>query len=417
MNIPEVAFQVLVRLPLKSLARFRSVCREWKLLIDSEFFRDYFISLNSSSVSWSIIQTRHHILSLDIVGHHGCKTWGLTRFPGSFVSFFAETTIRKLQVLACTDGLVLIYAEASDGTPMHYVGSPLFQEWFQIPFPPYIHLQDDVGLHDHKRFNDSGLVTKMQSGTVVSYKVVWLIAHAFAKVDFGIYSSDTGEWEIKKVTCLHSPFWFSHQKSIALNGILHWLCNFNTSFVAYDFYGDHDDDACDIIHFPDSGKDDELRCFRRTLSTSEGSIVYFNEFGENGNRILRVWRLVKYTDGPEAWQLFWEVSLVSLIDLGIYYFPVVMHPLNSEIIYLWSRNKTGMVLFNLRTHVFSLHKESEDETKCMDGCTLSFNRCSEYMESMYGYFFPSSYGGTNCLFASQYVLPRWLHRLPRPQPS
>ncbi|AEE76840.1 unnamed protein product [Arabidopsis thaliana] len=413
MNIPpELTFEVLVRLPLKSLARFRSVRKEWKLVIDSEFFRDCFMSHNSSSVSWSIIQTRPHKLTLEIVGHHGCKTWGLTRSPGSLVGFFADTTIKRLRVLACTDGLVLIYTETSYGTPMHYVGNPLFQEWCPIPLPSYFYLQSVERIRNHQRFNDSALVIKMQSGAVVSYKVVWLFPRNSTTIDFLIYSSDTGMWEARIATCLHSSFWFSHHKPIALNGILHWLCNFSTSFVAYDFYGGHDDYACHIISFPDCEKDDDqLRRFRRTLSTSDGSIVYFNEFGENGNRRLRVWRLVKYTGGPEAWQLFWEVSLASVTKLGIDYFPVVMHPLKSEIIYLWSRNKKGMVLFNLRTNVFSLHKESEDETKCMDGCTLSFNRCSEYMETIH------NYGGPNYLLASQYVLPRWLHRLPRPQPS
>ncbi|VYS58417.1 unnamed protein product [Arabidopsis thaliana] len=417
MNIPpELTFEVLVRLPLKSLARFRSMCKEWKLVIDSEFFRDCFMSHNSSSVSWSIIQTRPHKLTLEIVGHHGCKTWGLTRSSGSLVSFFAETTIRKLQVLACTDGLVLLYVESCVGTPMYYVGNPLFQEWFRIPLRPKYTSQNVEKLRNHERFSDSGLVTKMQSGIVVSYKVVWLIAHTFAQVDFAIYSSNTGEWEIKNVTCLHSAYWFSHHKSIALNGILHWLSNLTGSFLAYDFYGGHHD-ACSIIYFPDNGKDYELPRFRRTITTSEGSIVYFNEFGGNANRKVRVWRLVKYTDGPEAWQLFWEVSLASVTKLGIDYFPVVMHPLKSEIIYLWSRNKKGMVLFNLRTHVFSLHKESEDERKCMDGCTLSFNWCNEYMETVHRYFSPSFQGGPNLLLASQYVLPRWLSRLPRPQPS
>ncbi|XP_010513317.1 PREDICTED: putative F-box protein At3g23950 [Camelina sativa] len=423
MNIPEVAFVVLVRLPLKSIARFRSVCKEWKDLIDSDFFRDQFISRNSSSsISWSIIQMQPYKLTLEIMGHHGCKTWGLARSLGSFMSFFVETAIKKLLVLACTDGLVLLYAEATDGTPMYYVGNPLFQEWFPVPFPPFLSLEDLERLRLHERFRDTGLVTKMQSGIVVSYKVVLLMTHGRTKVDFAIYSSDTAKWENRNVTCpkYHWLFRFSHRKSIALNGMLHWFSNISVCFMAYDFYEGNVDDGCHIISFPDRGKDDEIRRFRRSFTTSEGSIVYFNEFRENENRTLRVWRLVKYTDGPEeAWQLLWEVSLVSMIDLlGIDYFPVVMHPLNSEIIYLWSRNKKGMVLFNLRTLVLSLHKENEDDGKCRDGCLLSFNRCSEFMENICGYFFPwSNYAGFNNLIFSQYVLPRWLHRLPRPPPT
>ncbi|CAH8261674.1 unnamed protein product [Arabidopsis lyrata] len=414
MEIPEVTLvNVLVRFPLKSIARFRTVSKEWKLLIDSDFLRDLYISLNSSSsISWSIIQTKPQKLTLEIVGHHGCERWGLSRSPGSLVSFFAETPINKLNVLACTDGLVSVCAETSDGSPMYYIGNPLLQEWFRIPQPPFRNFER---FRKHERFSDSGLVTKMKNGVVVSYKIVWLLTHP-AKVEFMIYSSDTGTWDRRNVTCVHTALWTSRDKSIALNGILHWLSNLTSSIIAYDFYGGHDDGFC-IIHFPGVGKDDELRRFRRTFTTSEGSIVYFNEFLENVNRTLRVWRLVKYTDGPEAWQLFREVSLVSLMESGINYFPVVMHPLNSEIIYFWNRNKKGLILFNLRTQVFSLHKETEDVRKCMDGCVLSFNRCSEYMESIYTYFLSSFQNGPNHLLFSQYVFPRWLHHLPGPNPT
>ncbi|XP_010422068.1 PREDICTED: putative F-box protein At3g23950 [Camelina sativa] len=211
---------------------------------------------------------------------------------------------------------------------------------------------------------------------------MWFIAQDDAKVDFAIYSCDTYK-----------------------------------DMGTYNFYGCHED-VCHIIYFPASGKDYEVPRFRRTITTSEGSIVYFNEYCGNGNRTLRIWRLVKYTEiGPKAWQLFWEVKLVSLTKLGISYFSVVMHPLNCEIIYLWSRNKKGMLLFNLRTKVFSLHKETDDARKCMDGCILSFNSCREYMENVSNYFLPSFQGGSNHLLASQFVLPRWLHYLPRPKPS
>lgn len=75
----------------------------------------------------------------------------------------------------------------------------------------------------------------------------------------------------------------------------------------------------------------------------------------------------------------------------------------------------GLVLLNLRTLVFSIHNETEEDGKCMDGCVLSFNGCSEYVKGIRRYYLPWYEGGPNNLFFSQYVLPRWLHRLPRPQ--
>ncbi|CAH2052810.1 unnamed protein product [Thlaspi arvense] len=312
---------------------------------------------------------------------------------------------------------------------------------FVLHWKPFVAVMDLESLRKSKRFSDTGLVTKTENGIVVSYKVVWMLTPDVSsdKLDFMIYSSDSGIWEkTQNVRCLHSTNWARQDKSIALNGILHWLsddklCFDASSIVACDFYGDDNDDGCcSSIHFPGSevdevtqhGRDDELRRFRRNFTTSEGSIVYFNEFYENDEdgetRTFRVWRLVKYTDVvPDAWELSWEINLESSLigELGSDYFPVVMHPLNSEIIYLWSRNQKGLVLFNLRTHVFTLRKETEEEDGkcCMDGCILSFNGCSEYMEDIRRYYLPWYQGCPNDLFFSQYVLPRWLHRLPRPR--
>ncbi|CAH2052808.1 unnamed protein product [Thlaspi arvense] len=415
MDLPEVALvNVLARFPLKSIARFRLMSREWRSLIDSDFFRDYYISFNSSSsVSWSIIQIKPHKWSLEIVGHRGCERWGLDRSPGTFPSFFAETTITKMLVLSCTDGLVSIYTEDIDETPSYYIGNPLLQEWSRIPLPSLVSSLDLDFLRKNNHFNDTGLVTKMENGIVVSYKMVWFWISS-DKLDFMVYSSDSGTWEtIKNVRDLHSTILAGKERSIALNGILHWLST--NSIIAYGFYGGggHDGDGCGArtVRFP--CKDDEVRRFKRSFTASEGSIVYLNEFRENGERTLRVWRLVKYTDGPEAWQVSWEIIVpMSLIQFGTDYFPVVMHPLNSEIIYLWSRRKKGLILFNVRTLAFSLHKEYEYESKCVDGCILSFNMCTDYMKSID--YVPWYQGGTNDLFFSQYVLPRWLHRLPRP---
>ncbi|WZZ71340.1 hypothetical protein YC2023_082710 [Brassica napus] len=81
------------------------------------------------------------------------------------------------------------------------------------------------------------------------------------------------------------------------------------------------------------------------------------------------------------------------------YVPVVMHPLNFDIIYLWNRSV----------------KEAEEDGKCMDGCILSFNGCSEYKKGIRRYYLPWYEGGPNNLLFPQYVHPRWVHRLPRPQ--
>lgn len=163
---------------LRSIARFKSVCKKWKSIIDSDFFRDLYASLNSSSsVSWSIMNTRTNSLSLEIVGHHGCERWGLTNSLGSSIKRYnSETTVTKTSVLSCADGLVLLYTETSEGYPQYHVGNPLLQQWFQIPLPPHLSAFGVVRLQENNKFSYTGLVTEMEKGIVVGYKVVWILA-------------------------------------------------------------------------------------------------------------------------------------------------------------------------------------------------------------------------------------------------
>lgn len=422
----EALVKILARLSLRSIARFRSVSKEWKCLIDSDFFRDLYESVNSStsSLSWSIMNTRNKTLALEIVGHHGCERWGLTDSLGSFMRHKSETEVRKTSVLSCTDGIVLLYTETIEGSPMYHVGNPLLQQWVRIPLPPHLSPFDVVRLQENKNFTDTALVTKMEKGIVVGYKVVWILVPRVlsAKLTFMIYSSETGAWKTENVRFVCSMFWSRLEYSVPLNGILHWLSSSGNTMdanyvVSYDFYNAGGTDGCRMIPFPDYKKHEGTRRFRRTITTSAGFVVYCNVFSYNGARTIKVWRLVSMNLHPKSWQLSWRLNTnSSLIGFGADYFPVVMHPLNSDIIYLWSRNKNGLVLLNLRTHKFSLHKESsseEEEHKSMDGCTMSISGCKEYMDLVYPTFVNELCGGFHNLYFSQYVLPRWLNPLPQ----
>ncbi|XP_010438256.1 PREDICTED: putative F-box protein At3g23950 [Camelina sativa] len=434
--LEETLVNIFARFQLRSIARVRSVCKEWKSIIDSDYFRELYESLNStssSSVSWSIMNRRNQTLSLEIVGHHGSERWGLRNSIGSSITRYdpETTTVRKTSVLSCADGLVLLYIETSEGAPEYHVGNPLLRQWVRIPLPPHLSPFDVVRLQENKLFSDTGLVTKMEKGIVVGYKVVWMLASSSLSKDitFMMYASETGLWTTREVRCLRPMFWSRLEYSVPLNGILHWLASNGTNLdanyvLSYDLYnndingGGHE---CRAMPFPGIELYARHQRFKRTITTSAGSVVYCNVFNAiNGGRIIRVWRLVNYCDDDPlaAWNLLWELKTTnssSLVGFGTDYFPVVMHPLNSDIIYLWSRDKNGLALLNLRTHRFSLHKEEDGENhqSTNGGCILSLTGCKEYMDSIYSIYFNAHHlGGVHNLYFSQFVLPRWLNPLP-----
>ncbi|EOA22152.1 hypothetical protein CARUB_v10002720mg [Capsella rubella] len=366
---------------------------------------------------------RNQTLGLEIVGHHGCKRWGLTQSLGSYMHHKTDTPVRKTCVLSCTDGIVLLYSETLEGSPMYHVGNPLLQQWVQIPLPPHLTVFDVVRLQENKLFSDTGLVTKMEKGIVVGYKVVWMLASCIVstRLTFLVYSSETGVWETKDVHSLRVLIWFRLKYSVSLNGILHWLSSYGNNIdashvLSYDFY--NGGDVCHTIPFPDIQEHLQSRSFKRTISTSEGFVVYCNVSSSyNGFPTIKVWRLISTDDHPNAWELSWEVN--PDFEFGVDYFPVVMHPLNYEIIYLWSRNINAIVTLNLLTYKFTLHREEsslEDEVDnkySLDGCIMTCSGCKEYMDSIYSIYVNGVYRGTHDLYFSTCVLPRWLNPLPR----
>ncbi|VVA99401.1 unnamed protein product [Arabis nemorensis] len=123
------------------------------------------------------------------------------------------------------------------GSPMYHVRNPLLQQWVRIPLPPHLSSFDVVRLQENQYFNDNGLVTKMENGIAVGYKVVWILApHVSAKLTFMIYSSETRAWKTENMRCVCSMIWSRLEYSISLNGILHWLTSSDNTMTQIMLY-------------------------------------------------------------------------------------------------------------------------------------------------------------------------------------
>ncbi|WZY85467.1 hypothetical protein YC2023_031851 [Brassica napus] len=87
----DICALVLARLPIKIFTGFKLVCKHWKSIVESPFFRKLFMSMhqNSASSSWSIMSTDH--VDPEMVGYYNqCDTWGIKRPLGSFIKSFVE---------------------------------------------------------------------------------------------------------------------------------------------------------------------------------------------------------------------------------------------------------------------------------------------------------------------------------------
>ncbi|XP_024011663.1 F-box protein At3g28330-like isoform X2 [Eutrema salsugineum] len=332
MDLPEeIVMNIMARLRPQSVVRFKLVCREWKSLTESAFFRDlYHINFRSTSCSnWSILHGDHR----------------------SVHSSLEEV---KLDLPQEEDMMMMI---------RNYIGNPVLPQWIQLP-PP----SRDCG------FYDSGLVTRMHNGALLGYKVVRIHIDAlklgyFLTWKIEIFSSDTGEWSVKQVSCPgHGVSMVNISNPVSLDGKLHWLDN-SRRIIVHDFFS-HDDEVraiylptrmqgtrwlppespCGIGFCPSP-------CGRMICTTSQGYFVLIDVglIEEVKSYNVRVWRL---KCDSWSWEKAWEINMACL-GLGRYCVPMAVNYFDIDIIYLWDLDRKCFLACNLRTNEksYGTHKD------------------------------------------------------------
>ncbi|CAA7043290.1 unnamed protein product [Microthlaspi erraticum] len=356
----ELVINIMARLPPQSLVRLKLVCREWKSLTESAYLRDLYhsnFSSNSSS-NWSILHgdLKHkwphscfEELELDLPSPHGHSSFAR--------SVFTNKT-GDISVASCTDGLFLlcfrqVHEEETRVRLMvrYYVGNPVLPQWLQLPPPPSPHVP-----------YDSGLVTRMHNGALLGYKVVRSHHEPFKSHDpqtlsFEVFSSDTGEWSVKQVSC--PGIGVSIRKAsayypVSLDGKLHWLDNSRRVIIVHNFFSNDDDDQVRAISLPNRMQGTQWYPYCKMIcTTSQGYYVIVDvELIEKVNSYsVRVWRL-KCDDDSWKWEKAWEMNM-SCLGLASNCVPMAINCFDIDIIYLWDLDCKCFIACNLRENTKS----------------------------------------------------------------
>ncbi|XP_019089072.1 PREDICTED: putative F-box/kelch-repeat protein At4g22430 [Camelina sativa] len=392
-HVPEeIGTKILVKLPLRSISRFKSVCKTWKSATESVYFRCLFVSLHQNTFScWSLLFQRR-----ELIDFHGCKTWGLPKSLGSYIQNMKINGKYKFEYIASSNGLVLMHRFF--GTSTTYVGNPVLQQWVEIPTPPNLFTVL------------CGLVTLVDEDSVVlSFKVVRTASMKRSQngyvLSYFVYLSETGIWIYKQLYCpVYSP---KLARPMSMNGTFYfYLVHSNISgqrkLMAHDFYGESN--KCQFIPLPDQDNNHRRWHFKTALTTSSGFVMYVKTFSQRGDNLLKVWRLI---NDDSAWQLMWEITLPFIQFDKCYYAQVAMHPFDSNIVYFWSQEHRYLISCNLQTQNYKIF--GDDESQHQD-CFINQSACEKHMDQIYE---PIS-GVIDPVILYQFVLPRWMESVPRP---
>ncbi|CDY28114.1 BnaC06g02950D [Brassica napus] len=377
-SIPEsVTVQIIARLPLRSIARFKSVCKQWRSLIESSYFRSLFVSLHrnasSSSSSWSLmfpIKFKNPIT--EAIGFHGCKTWDLPKSLASYLipfQLYPNHSTLDYYYIASSNGLVWIEVcfgldENRNIEAKFFVGNPVTREWVEIHQP-----QDPSTIA-------TSIVTRVVNGVVSSFKLINTTYEVNDTNDVRsmyVYSSETGAWSFKRIRSPVPLQRAGFNKPLILNG---------------------------TVYVWDKRVDDG--------DTAPGVLVAYDFFAEEDDDLLKVWKLKSDNSDGEWWRLTREEIDMASVGFDVDCFPLGVNPFDTGLVYLWSRQHSCVVSGNLRTREFTLREETETWSDGEGSWRVNTSDSKKYMEGVY------ELNTALVITLSQSVPPQWMDPVPRP---
>ncbi|GMH07087.1 hypothetical protein Nepgr_008927 [Nepenthes gracilis] len=344
-NTPDwLLSEILLRLPVKSLFRFKCVSRRWHSLISDP----YFACSYKYSLPWTFLfhLTDHSgRMNPDGGGLHAAFKFchpDHYKLPSFILELLEgrQGATGSLRVLACSNSLLLC-SSTQHRKELYYVCNPLTMQWVGLPRRPQLH-----------KWVNIGFVVEPEDG---SFHVVRIAEFSCSTnvLDLEIFSSSSGKWITRKLPCV-SPVMLSirHRNAVSYRGILHWR-EYNNRIIAYN--PRDNTDQCRLLGMP-TGRD---RDGQGVLGVSQDSLRYFEVHKQSQKYGFSVWVLRNYEFGE--WCLEYRVSVAeigsadplineALHSTRCFLNPLAFHPLIPDVVFLVCYD--SVVLFNFRTRRF-----------------------------------------------------------------
>ncbi|KAL3503711.1 hypothetical protein ACH5RR_038160 [Cinchona calisaya] len=303
-NLPDwLLIEVLCRLPIKSIFRFKCVSKCWNSIISHPSFRRFYISrASASALPWGFLLKRIHVEGSKMANFPKHKLLENKISDGTLLSSPHASVLAlpnshkakgPLYYIKAADNGVVLYGwfdldrrSFNDATE-YFICNPITKQWLAIPDPKHC-----------TRRASFGFITQVdEEGILRSFKLVLVHCPCTSKIqnflEFEVFSSETGKW-VEHI--VHSPCTVrvSHnKKAFVMEGNLHWD-DCELGVIAYDPY--NSPDKFRIIEFPHV--DTEGNKSRYMCGGHLGRLKYFEVgrmFKPQGFSHLKIWALEDYS--------------------------------------------------------------------------------------------------------------------------
>ncbi|XP_059656765.1 F-box protein At5g03970-like [Cornus florida] len=332
----ELVNEILLRLPLDAVCKFKCVSKTWNSLISHPLFCSNYLSQRKNSLLPLLGFFRITLAAQDYGGStlevsflQNCK-------ERKFISL--DIVVKRLFIDASPEGLILCRLERFT-VFKYYICNPVTNQWFALPEPR--HAPSSAGLSCEERSSKDG-------DGVVHFKVVAAIMEVeegatHDRLHIETFSSRTGKWSESFLTC---PSAFSYEvemsyQCLSVGGMLYWKVSGH--LVAYDPH--MGENSIWLIELP------PLCCKKREgffmdyilghSSSSDGCLL---RFALNEKLMIKVWELKKKISSyslsrvipSSEWVLKEEVSHEKLgIGNSLPHICFIeFHPRNAKLVYL-----------------------------------------------------------------------------------
>ncbi|KAF5763845.1 putative F-box domain-containing protein [Helianthus annuus] len=336
-NAPDpdsLLYEILSRLPLKSVFQFKCVCKYWRTLIARRSFSRFYIArmLTANAALASLpfrimyryiyVKKIQGVLDLFRPENYNSSLVFLSRDLELFASF---------KVLAVSNGLILIW---SFSDKVYHVCDPVTRQRVTLRRK-----------RDESIFNWEGFVSRVNEDNVVtSYRIVrvetYLPPSNYLSLD--MYTSETGKWVDYRLPCPNPILPRYGAGPLSFNGILHWFVNHH-GMVAFDPY--KDPKSCRLIPFPaDRDVQSEVTHdgLYRLCEGCQGKLRFFQVAPDASLfYCFSMWDMKDYEKGEWCSEFKVTRSDLSSSDpeleswlMKATFLPLSFHPLDLDIVYL-----------------------------------------------------------------------------------
>ncbi|KAL8551204.1 hypothetical protein ACS0TY_000329 [Phlomoides rotata] len=338
----DVLIEILVRLPVKSLIRFQSVCKSWLSLISGDQFRRLHTLRRHKPPPSLLLVTREFDLLIPRMALLFYFNPIIRR--GERPSLIPFSIVDKSLILSSSNGLMLLHCLADNG---YYVYNPITKESKKLSLANYNVIDESL----HLLFDPS---------KSLNYEIVYVRAEKGSRLRIQVFNSEIGIWRVCEELVTMPTGIMGLTSCVRYKRLIFWTCCFGRIICI--------DTVKNMWHIVDCPVHYDHLDYSHSLQESDGRL-YYCTFLRGGlvAPSAALWEVQVEGDDPRRseWLLKYDHRLKYVRSDWLTFIAetstLLVHTPGKIVAYNF-RDQSYKELLDLEPHIFSVNAHHFGET-------------------------------------------------------